>query len=191
MKIPELSRIEILRRFDASTLFESVCLGMCLVVLVYLLPGCASTVTPDPIADSMASYDASTPAGYAALNSGIIDFTMDERGETTGAIITSNKRDRYNYLISCYAVQFADPQSGRGVTLVRDSGVRLYSSQKEKATEGTEITETAAKQSLGDLGGSILYWLDAEHLDYATTLEDWQKARRPKDSVWEKLRSKL
>lgn len=150
------------KRQDVNSVIEGIWLAASILALAYLT-GCASTITPDKVKDHQSSYDESTPSQYSPWNSGILYFVSNDNAETEGVVVTSNFRDRYNYLIDCYRVQFSDPEIGSGVLLEKDSGVTPYK-------KGT-------------------YFIDARHFPYALTLNQWQKDHRPKDSVWEKLKN--
>lgn len=76
-----------------------------------------STVTPDKIKDTNASFDGSTPSQYNDFNGGIIRI-LDK-----GLVITPNAKYRYNYLISVYKIKM---KKDYGVSLVENAGIKNY-----------------------------------------------------------------
>jgi len=86
------------------------------LALNFLLVGC-TTVTPDKIKDSTASYDASTPSQYNQDNGGVIALFDN------GAVITKQAKDRYNKLIEMYKVKF---KKEKAIELVEDAGIKPY-----------------------------------------------------------------
>lgn len=122
-----------------------------------LLVSCA-TVTPDKVVDNTASYDASTPAGYDNLNSGIVGFAPDGSG-----ILTPFGVERYNKLIELYKVQF---RFAKGVELKENAGVKEYL----------------------DKSGNLLYKIDQQHLVYYGILNSWRRDGKDADSFWDKAK---
>ncbi|NBP00119.1 MAG: hypothetical protein EBU90_08300 [Proteobacteria bacterium] len=86
------------------------------MALSFFVAGC-TTVTPDKIEDSTASYDSSTPSQYNQDNGGVIALLED------GAVITAQAKDRYNKLIQMYKIKF---KKEKAVELIEDSGVKPY-----------------------------------------------------------------
>ncbi len=122
-----------------------------------LLCAC-TTVTPDKVSDQIASYDASTPAGYDVQNSGFIGFLDDGRG-----IITAFGLLRYNTLIKSYNIRF---RSYKGVELKENDGI-------------TEFT---------DKSNNKLYIINQQHLVYYAILNSWRKDGKEPDSIWDKAK---
>lgn len=122
-----------------------------------LFTGC-STVTPDKVTDNTASFDATTPANYDNLNSGIIGFTDDGSG-----IITSFGVERYNNLIKLYKIRF---KTFKGVDLKENDGVSNYV----------------------DKQGNVLFKIDSQHFVYFGILNSWRKDGVVPDSIWDKAK---
>ena len=87
-----------------------------ILVLNFFLVGC-TTITPDKIQDTTASYDASTPSNYNKDNGGLVAL-LDN-----GAVITSQAKERYNNLIKMYKVKF---KKEKAIELVEDAGIKPY-----------------------------------------------------------------
>jgi hypothetical protein len=129
-----------------------------ILLLSSLLLCACTTVTPDKVADEIASYDASTPAGYDIQNSGFIGFLDDGRG-----IITAFGLLRYNTLIKSYNIRF---RSYKGVELKENDGI-------------TEFT---------DKSNNKLYIINQQHLVYYAILNSWRKDGKEPDSIWDKAK---
>lgn len=123
-----------------------------------LLMCSCTTVTPDKVSDSIASYDASTPAGQDAQNSGFIGFTDDGKG-----IITTFGVLRYNTLIKAYSVRF-------------------------KSLKSIELKENDGITEFADKAGNKLYIIDQQHLVYYASLNSWRKDGKEPDSIWDKTK---
>lgn len=84
--------------------------ALCAVLIC--ITACTSTVTPQTIEPTQASYDESSQ------NSGIVATISDENGEVTGWIITARAKDRYNALIERLGASMWSPAIGEdyGVT---------------------------------------------------------------------------
>lgn len=67
------------------------------LILCLALAGCTSTVTPDRVTSSVASFDGNEQ------NSGIIS------GNANGYVVTAHFRDRYNALVATYGRDFSPP----------------------------------------------------------------------------------
>lgn len=130
-----------------------------ILVLNFFLVGCA-TITPDKIQDSTASYDASTPSNYNKDNGGLIAI-LD-----TGAVITSQARNRYNNLIRMYKIKF----------------------KKEKAIE---LSEDAGITQYKDRYGNDLFFINNEHLVYFGVMNSWLKEKVPADNIIDKTIDKI
>ena len=122
-----------------------------------LLCAC-TTVTPDKVADEIASYDASTPAGYDIQNSGFIGFLDDGRG-----IITPFGLLRYNTLVKTYKVRF-------------------------KTYKGVDFDDNAGIEEFTDKKGNKLYIINQQHLVYYAILNSWRKDGKEPDSIWDKAK---
>ena len=125
-------------------------------MLSSLLLCACTTVTPDKVADEIASYDASTPAGYDIQNSGFIGFLDDGRG-----IITPFGLLRYNTLIKTYKIRF---KSYKAVDLDVNAGIEEFTDKK----------------------GNKLYIINQQHLVYYAILNSWRKDGKEPDSIWDK-----
>jgi len=123
-----------------------------------LLLGACTTVTPDKVADEIASYDASTPVGYDVQNSGFIGFLDDGRG-----IITAFGLLRYNTLVKTYKVRF---KTYKGVNLDVNAGIEEFTDKK----------------------GNKLYIINQQHLVYYAILNSWRKDGKEPDSIWDKAK---
>lgn len=132
-------------------LFAAFCLSSILFI------GC-STITPDKVTDNTASFDATTPASYDNLNSGIIGFTEDGSG-----IITSFGVERYNNLIKLYKIRF-------------------------KAFKGVDLKENDGISNYVDKQGNVLFKIDAQHFVYFGVLNSWRKDGVEPDSIWDKAK---
>jgi len=136
-----------------------------LLSVVFLSVGCG-TISPDPIKSTESSYDASTPSQYDPKSSGFLGFTENEKGETTGALLSDNAVKKYNALITDYAIQFKNEEK---VSIDTNAGVRMFV----------------------DGYGNAVHWIDAEHLQYFLKLNRWRKEKREPDTIWMKLRDKI
>lgn len=76
-----------------SDLLAYILLGMLLIAL----PGCSSTVAPDPVTASQASFDGNEK------NSGIVS------AHPNGFVVTAHFVDRYNSLVRIYGRDFTPP----------------------------------------------------------------------------------
>ena len=86
--------------------FWAVFISIGLVAFVLTVtPACTSTVTPDAVRATEASYDGNT------RNSGFMGFFADGSGH-----ITPHARDRYNLLLTIYGREYLPP-------LTRDAGI--------------------------------------------------------------------
>jgi hypothetical protein len=88
--------------------------SLCAVTLLACAPACTSTVTPDPVAASQASYDS------GGQNSGVISKVTDAQGRAVGWVVTARARARYNALIEVYGATLWTPP------IVADYGVTPY-----------------------------------------------------------------
>ncbi len=123
-------------------------------------------MTPNPIKDDMPSFDSSTPVQYDSLNSGLLFYIANDRGETSGAVITKNAREKYNELIEAYALQIYDAEK---VTLIKDSGIWYHRDQY----------------------GNDLFKIESQYLAFFMKMNRWLKQGRPNDSVWAKTKNKI
>jgi hypothetical protein len=146
-------------------MIKTLQIGTWTLLAILFLEGCG-TVTPNPIEDNMPTYDSSTPRQYDQLNSGLLFYTTNDRGETDGAIITKNARDRYNNLISSYALQIYDEEK---VTLLKDAGIWYYQ----------------------DKYGNELYKIENQYLAFFMKMNRWKKQGRSDDTAWAKLKNKV
>lgn len=118
---------------------------------------------PSMIKDNSASYDSSTPSQYNAHNSGLIGYVTNGKGETVGAIITSNAKDRYNNLILSYVWQ-------------------VYDAEKVKIKQGDGV------EPYKDIYNNDLHIIDSEHLAYFMKMNRWKKEGRPDDGIWMRVK---
>jgi hypothetical protein len=130
---------------------------------ILCLEGCG-TVSPPPLRDRQAAFDASTPPQYPAQSSGFLGWITNERGETTGGILTSGAVDRYNRLVKVYRLQL---QEATGVLVGPGDGVQPFVDQY----------------------GNNVFRMDSQHLTYFVRLNRWAKEGRAEDSIWQKVRS--
>lgn len=128
-----------------------------ILLALSLFTGCG-TITPDPVKDKAASYDSSTPEGYAKQNSGFLGFTLGEDGQSEGALLTQHAVDRYNFLINDYKVQFKEQT---GIDINRGDG----------------LSPTLTTSNLP------IYKIDLEHLQYFLKLSRWKKEGHPSDTL--------
>lgn len=129
------------------------------------LAGC-STITPDSVKATSEGYDASTPSQYPNNSSGFLKFMDDGKGNTTGALITTNALRRYNNLIRDYRLQY-------------------------RAEKKQEIRELDGVTPTRDEHGNDVYFMDDQRLQVFFLLSRWSKDQKPADSVWQKLKDKL
>ncbi len=129
-----------------------------ILLLSSLLLCACTTVTPDKVSDEIASYDASTPAGYDIQNSGFIGFLDDGRG-----IITAFGLLRYNTLIKTYKVRF-------------------------KTYKGVDLDVNAGIEEFTDKSNNKLYIINQQHLVYYAILNSWRKDGKEPDSIWDKAK---
>lgn len=129
---------------------------------ILLLSSC-STVTPDVIKDNQSSYDSSTPKQYDSKNSGIIGFVTGDKEETTGAIVTSGFRNKYNNLIGAYSWQLYDSEK---IKVKPDEGIEYYK----------------------DIYGNDLFIIQSQYLAYFLKMNRWKKEMRDDDSIWMKIK---
>lgn len=87
-----------------------------ILALNFFLVGC-TTITPDKIQDSTASYDASTPSNYNKDNGGLVALLEN------GAVITPQAKERYNNLIKMYKVKF---KKEKAIELIENAGIQSY-----------------------------------------------------------------
>ena len=139
-----------------------------LAILCLSLTGCG-TVSPSPVEAHKHRFDASTPDGYDPYNSGLVEYLADEKGNTTGAIITTNAREKWNNLIDAYHLQF---KAEYKINLQKDSGI------SEWTEPGTDFP-TDKK----------LWKIDAKRLQYFMRLSQWSTDKRPNDSLWQKAKA--
>lgn len=133
---------------------------------IALTTGCASTVTPNVVKTTEASYDASTPASIPPKSSGFIKFTFDANGKTNGALITENKLAEYNQLIAVYRLQF-------------------------KVSDKVDLDKDEGIDEAPNMDGKNTFKIDAQHLQYLFKLERWKRANRPEDTLWMKTKERI
>lgn len=92
-------------------------LEILLASIFYIALTSCTTVTPDKIQDSVASYDGSTPAQYNKHNGGVIGLLED------GIIVTKSSRDKYNNLIEMYKIKL---KKDKAVELQKDAGIKTF-----------------------------------------------------------------
>ena len=99
--------------------WAALILAVLLVVFIACYSsGCASTVTPDRVDATQASWDG------GQQNSGFLGFLPDQSGH-----ITAHARDRYNVLVSIYGKDFLPPlHKDDGLTALADG---TYSIDRE------------------------------------------------------------
>lgn len=139
-----------------------------IILLLLLCEGCAttSTVTPDAITSREASYDATTPKEYPALNSGFLFFTTDAQGQFDGIVITEGGRDAYVSLVRNYAIQY---KSEHGLDLLKNNGVKAFEDQYHNQ----------------------LWWIHNQHLTAFQIMLSWMRARRDPDSLWQRAKERI
>ena len=86
--------------------------ALCAATLLACAPACTSTVSPDHVSATQASYDG------GARTSGVLASVTDNAGNITGWIVTARARERYNALVEAYGATMWSPPIGRdyGVT---------------------------------------------------------------------------
>lgn|GEM_PF-4348005 len=112
---------------------------------------CSCTIAPHPVVGTARVGDAE-----GGVN-GFMGFRTD--GCIRYGILDDSGRDRYNILISLYAVQF---KSAYGVKLSTDAGIHPWHG---------------------------LWLIDKEHLTYFTWLCQWSRDRQSPDSLLDKGQS--
>lgn len=115
--------------------------------------------------EKSASYDSSTPQGKDQLNSGVIGFHYNDKHQVDGAVITDHAKDRYCALVESYKVQY----KGKYFSVLHGiEDLREY-----------------------DDDGSMVWFIDAEHLQAFMRMNRWAKEGRKKDGVIDKLKDAI
>lgn len=135
------------------------------IVALLSLCGCAGTVTPNHVMVNVASIDSSIPPQYDQ-SVGWLLKKVKEKGVVTGGVITKNARDRYNYLIEDYAIQY---KALHHELLFKDKGVIPWK----------------------DKWGNDLFIIDAQHLEAYGIISQMEKDQMAPDSAWQKLKNAL
>jgi hypothetical protein len=140
-------------------LIALVLIGFYIVATIMFLSAC-STVTPNHVEDKVLSADTSTPEGYVVENNGWLGWYDAKHG-----IITLNKRDFYNALITDYRLQYRETYK---VELKPDAGLEPI-----------------------EINGTRCFLIDVEHIKALARLKQWQVDQKPVDSVWLKILNKV
>ena len=95
--------------------------AICAATLLACAPACTSTITPDTVDASSASYD------DGVLNSGVICRLSDADGNCAGWVITERARARYNALVAKYGATTWNPPIGAdyGITPYSDGNCQM------------------------------------------------------------------
>lgn len=140
-----------------------------------LVSGCG-TVAPKTITAQEPKYDESTPAGLPLKNSGFVDFTVNEKGERNGGILTANAVSKYNELIRSYKYQYRARQK---IRLKVGDGIQPY----------VNIPWKPEQEQISDAARNMVFWIDPRHLQAFMTMGRWAHENRPDDSVWLKVKN--
>jgi len=133
-----------------------------LSLILSILCGCASTITPNHVVSNVAAIDTSTPSNYGLNDNGFIGYRQID-GKWYG-IITENKRKEIN-----------DPKSGL---------IAKYQIQFKSAHPGVWLMPNDGLIPWIDPYGNHLWAVDLTMLGYYMNLEQWKRDQKPGDSLW-------